>query len=76
MRADREFADWYRQEYPRVATTLALATRNDAAAEEATAEAFAKGPPRDNSRFTRRCCSSTRRASRGVVGEWRRNRGR
>jgi RNA polymerase sigma factor (sigma-70 family) len=42
MKADRDFANWYRQEYPRVATTLALATRNDAAAEDATAEAFAK----------------------------------
>jgi RNA polymerase sigma-70 factor (ECF subfamily) len=40
---DREgFAAWYAREYPRVAASVALATRSPDLAEDATAEAFAR----------------------------------
>lgn len=37
-----EFEDWYRAEYPRLVTTLTLATGDREQAEEAAAEAFAR----------------------------------
>ena len=38
----RVFADWYREEFPRVARALALATDDPLLGEEAAAEAFAR----------------------------------
>ena len=38
----RVFADWYREEFPRVSRALALATGDPSLGEEAAAEAFAR----------------------------------
>jgi len=39
---DRQFADWYAREFPRIRSTVAFAVGDPGLGEEATAEAFAR----------------------------------